>query len=84
MVSVICKLQPETRTQESSEIREHLILRGFIEGIEKSQVKIDLRMNLGDADRSLDEALERILHIEAVTSIEEEDNEPRVSAIQSN
>ena len=32
----------------------------------------------------LDKALERALHIEAVTRIEEEDNEPRVSAIQSN
>ena len=33
---------------------------------------------------TLDKALERALHIEAVTRIEEEDNEPRVSAIQSN
>ena len=34
--------------------------------------------------RTLDKALERALHIEAVTRIEGEDNEPRVSAIQSN
>ena len=33
---------------------------------------------------TLDKALERALQIEAVTRIEEEDNEPRVSAIQSN
>ena len=70
--------------QESNEIREHLILRGFLEGIENSQVRLDLRKNLGDADMTLDKALERALHIEAVTRIEEEDNEPRVSAIQSN
>ena len=70
--------------QESNEIREHLILRGFLEGIENSQVRLDLRKNLGDADMTLDKALERALHIEAVTRIEEEDNEPRISAIQSN
>ena len=61
-----------------------LILRGFLEGIENSQVRLDLRKNFGDADMTLDKALERALHIEAVTGIEEEDNEPRVSAIQSN
>ena len=70
--------------QESNEIREHLILRGFLEGIENSQVRLDLRKKLGDADMTLDKALERTLQIEAVTRIEEEDNEPRVSAIQSN
>ena len=70
--------------QESNEIRQHLILRGFLEGIENSQVRLDLRKNLGDADMTLDKALERALYIEAVTRIEEEDNEPRVSAIQSN
>ena len=70
--------------QASNEIREHLILRGFLEGIEKNQVRLNLRKNLGDADMNLDKALERALHIEAVTKIEEEDNEPRVSAIQSN
>ena len=59
-------------------------MRGFLEGIENSQVRRDLRKNLGDADMPLDKALERALHIEAVTRIEEEDNEPRVSAIQSN
>ena len=69
--------------QQSNEIREHLILRGFLEGIENIQVQLDQRNNLGDADITLDEALERALHIEAVTRIEEEDNEPRVSALQS-
>ena len=69
--------------QESTEIREHLILRGFLEGIENSHVRVDLRKNLGDADMTLDRALERALHIKAVTRIEEEDNESRVSVIQS-
>ena len=70
--------------QECIEIRENLILRGFLEGIEKSQVRLDLRKNLGDADMTLNKALERALHIEAVTRIEEEDNKPQFSAIQSN
>ena len=48
------------------------------------QVRLDLRMNLGHADITLDKALERALHIEAVKRIEEEDNEQWVSAIQSN
>ena len=61
-----------------------LILRGILESIENSQVRIDLRKNLGDADITLDKASERALLIEAVTRIEEEDNEPRGSAIQSN
>ena len=39
---------------------------------------------MGDADIILDKALERALHIEEVTRIGEEDNEPLVSAIQSN
>ena len=68
--------------QQSNEIREHLILRGFLEGIENIQVQLNQRNNLGDADITLDEVLERALHIEAVTRIEEEDNEPRVSALQ--
>ena len=48
--------------QVSNEIREHLILRGFLEGIENSQVGFDLRKKFGDADMTLDKALERALH----------------------
>ena len=44
--------------QESNEIKEHLILRRFLEGIENSQLQLDLRKNLGDADMNLDKALE--------------------------
>ena len=47
-------------------------------------MRLDLRKNLGDADMTLYKVLERALHIEAVTRIEEEDNEPQVSAIHSN
>ena len=71
--------------QESNDIREHLILRGFLEGIENSRVRLELRKNLGDADMTLEKALERALFIEAVTRNEEENIEPRLSsAIQPN
>ena len=56
--------------QESNGIKEHLILRGYLEGIEDSQVRFDLRKKLGDADMTLVKALERALHIEAVARIE--------------
>ena len=46
-------------------------------------MRLDLKKNLSDAEITLDKALERALHIEAVTTIEEENNEPRVSSIQS-
>ena len=59
-------------------------MREFLEGIENYQLRLDLRKNLGDADVTLDKALERALRIEAVTRTEEDDYEPRVSAIQSN
>ena len=70
--------------QESNEVRAHLVSSGFLEGIESSQVRLDLRKNLGDADMTLYKSLEGALHIEAVTRTEEEDNKPRVSAIQAN
>ena len=68
--------------EESTEIREHLVLRGFLEGIQSTQVRLDLRKTLSDAEMNVDKALERALHLEAVTRIEEEDREPRVSAVQ--
>ena len=43
-----------------------------------------MRKNLGDADMTIDKALESALHSKAVTRIEEDNNEPRVSVIQSN
>ena len=66
--------------QESTEIREQIIVRGFLEGIENSQVQLDLRKNGHDFRQSFRETP---LYIEVVTRIEEEDNEPRVSATQS-
>ena len=42
--------------QKSKEIREPLISRGLLVGIENSQVRLDLRKNLGDADMTLDKS----------------------------
>lgn len=67
---------------ESAEIREHLILRGFLEGIQNTQVRLDLRKSLGDEDMKVSKALEKALHLEAVTRIEEEEHAPKVSAVQ--
>ena len=68
-------------TQESTEVREHPILRGFFEGIKNDRVQLNLRKNLGDADMTFDKTLEKAFRIEAVTRIEE-DNEPQISAMQ--
>ena len=46
-------------------------------------MRLGLRKNLGDADRKIKKALERALYAEALTRIEEADNELWASAIQS-
>ena len=51
--------------------------------MKNSEVRLDLRKNLGDSDMTSNKFLERELNFEAVTRNVEEDNEPRVSAIQS-
>ena len=55
---------------ESQDIRDHLVLRGFLEGINHSKVRLDLRKRIGDKDRKIETVLEQALHIEAVTRIE--------------
>ena len=67
---------------QTNELREHLILKGFLEDIENSQVRLEMRENSGDADMTLDKALERARNKKAVTIIEEEDNKPWISTIQ--
>ena len=59
-------------------------MRGQLEVLEISQVRLDLRNNLCLVDMALEKALERALHFEAVTRIEEAENELRIAAIQSN
>ena len=40
--------------EESQDIRDHLELRGFLEGIHHSQVRLDLRKTLEDKDMNVD------------------------------
>ena len=67
---------------ESKEIRDHLVVRGFLEGIRNNQVRLDLRKTIGDAEVNIERILEMALHLEAVTRIEEEEKEPRVAVLQ--
>ena len=67
---------------ESQDIRDHLDLRGFLEGIKQSQVRLDLRKQIGDKDMKIETVLERALHLEAVTRIEEEEQTPKVAVIR--
>ena len=67
---------------ESHYIRDHLVLRRFLEGINHSQVRLDLRKRIGDKDRKIETVLERALHTEAVTRIEKEQQTPKVAVIR--
>ena len=67
---------------ESQDIREHLVLRGFLEGINHSKVRLDLGKQIGDKDMKIETALERALHLEAVTRIEEGEQTPKVAIIR--
>ena len=69
-------------TTESQDIRDHLVLREFIEGINHSQVRLDLRNQLSDKDLEIETGLERALHLEAITGIEEEEQTPNVAVIR--
>ena len=67
---------------DSQDIRDHLVLGGFLEGINHSQVRLDLRKQIGDKDMKFETVLERALHLEAVTRIEEEEQTPKVAVIR--
>ena len=67
---------------ESQDIRYHQVLRGFLEGVRHSQVRLDLRELIGDKDMKIETVLERALHLEAVTRIEEEEQTPKVAVIR--
>ena len=67
---------------QSQDIRDHLVLRGLLEGIDHSQVRLDFRKQIGDKDMKIETVLERALHLEAVTRIEEEERTPKVAVIR--
>ena len=46
---------------ESKKIRDHLVVRGFLEGIRNSQVRLDLRKTIGDAEMNIERILEMAL-----------------------
>ena len=67
---------------ESQDIRDHLVLRGFLVGINHSQVRLDIRKQIGDKAMKIETVLERALHLETVTRIEEEEQTPNVAVIR--
>ena len=67
---------------ESQNIRDRQILRGFLEGINHSQVRLDLRKQIGDKYMKIETVLEQALHLEAVTGIEGEEQTPKVGVIR--
>ena len=69
---------------ESRDIRDHLVLRAFLEGINRSQVRLDLRKQIGDKDTKIETNWEQALHLEAVTRIKEEEQTPKVAVIRRN
>ena len=71
------KLALKAYTTESQDIRDYLVLREFIEGINHSQVRLDLRKQIGDKDMEIETVLERAMRLEAVTRIEEEEHTPK-------
>ena len=75
------KLALKAYPADSEEVREHLVVRGFLEGINNTQVRLDLRKTLQDDEMEIQTVLEKALHLEAVTRIEEEEKEYRVSSI---
>ena len=52
--------------RESQYIRDHPVLRGLLVGINYSQVRLDLRKQIGDKDMKIHTVFERALHLEAV------------------
>ena len=47
-------------------------------------MRLDLRKQIGDKDMKIETVLERTLHLEAVTRIEEEEQTPKVAVIRRN
>ena len=64
--------------------RDHVVMRGFLEGIRRIQVRLDIRKTLWDAKMNIERLLETAIHLEAVTWIEDEEKEPWVTMLKSN
>ena len=68
--------------EESNAIPYHLVVRGFLKGIHNSQFGLDSRKSLVDADLKIESVVEKALHLEAVTRIQEAEREPKVAVLQ--
>ena len=66
---------------ESQDIRDHLVLRGFLRGNNNSQARSDLSKQIGDNDLIIETVLKRALHREAVTKIDEDEQTPRAALL---
>ena len=62
-------------------LSDQLFVCDFLEGINISQVGLDLRKSLVDAELTFEEALEEALPLEAAKRIEEEGKEPRAAVL---
>ena len=76
------QLALKAHPDESQDIRNHLVLQGFFKGIHYNQIGFELRKTIGNKDMNIAKALGRLLHLEAVIRIEEEEQTPRIAAIR--
>ena len=63
----------------SQNIRHYLALRRFIEGMNHSQAKLDLRRQIASLIETI---LKKVFHLEAVTLIEDEEQTPKITVIR--
>ena len=67
---------------ELQNVRDHLVLRRFLEVISHIHVRLDLSKQIGDKDMKIETALERALPLEAVTKTEDEEQTPKAAVIR--
>ena len=68
--------------EESNEIQNHLVVRGFLEGIRNIQVILDWRKMLVDAKSTVETVFEKALQVEAIKGSEEGERERIVLDLQ--
>ena len=67
---------------EPQDIRDHLVMRVFLERNNHSQVRLDARKQIGDKDLKIKTLLERAWHLDAATRIKEEEQTANVANIR--
>ena len=71
----------EVYPEQSNGIRDHLVVSGFLERTHNSQVTLDFRKSLVDAELTIETIFKKTLNLEAVTRIEEREGEPKVAVL---